>query len=547
MQQKSQLVLECTGISKSFGAKLVLEGVDLLINRHDWIGLVGENGTGKTTLAAILLGDLEPDSGTIRHGHNLQIGAMPQEADFDLTQTITAVLESAIGNLRDLRAELERIESALALSPPNMSDLLERYGDLQEEYTARGGYDLDTRLDQAFEALGISHLDRSRPMSGLSGGEKTRVLLASLLIRQPDLLILDEPTNHLDFGAAAWLERYLQEYPGAALIISHDRRFLNNTCTQIAELSPFTHAVTVYHGNYDDYRAERERLFGVQMAAWEAQTEELHELRRLMKRTSHNSGSGAPPRDGDKMGYDFKGGKVEKSQQRQIRNAEQRVLRIEEDRLARPGRRWTIKPKFAPSQLGSQEAIRLEGVSKQIGDRVLFHDLTRSVGVKERAVLIGENGAGKSTLIKIIAGLIPPDSGMVRIVGGAQIGYLDQEMETLDPARTVFDTFRDGLPGTDEELRVDLYDYGLLYGDMLDRPVGTLSVGQRRKLQIARLIARRANVLILDEPTNHLDLESVEQFESALLAFPGVVIAASHDRTFIDKIATSVWEIGDIL
>ncbi len=542
----SEQVLEIHEVTKYFGAKLILDKVSLSINRSDRIGLVGENGTGKTTLAKIVMGTLEADAGQIRGARHLEIGYLPQEADIDEEMTVQQFLERSMGRVDEMRATLEAMESDMGradIAPDDFSALLERYGQLQEEFTRRGGYESDYRLDQVFVGLDLTHIDRKRSIRTLSGGEKTRTMLASLLLSSPDLLILDEPTNHLDFAAIDWLEAYLLTYQGAMLLISHDRHFLNKVVNQIVELLPVNHQVTVYHGNYDFYLAERERQRAHQMEAYEAQQEEIKTLRRTIKTKGFSAGSGRPAKDGNKMAYDAHGEKAEQVRSREIQAAKHRLEELLADPISRPANRWRINPDFTPEEFGSRDVIRLTNVSKSYGDRSLFEGVSSTITGGERVVLVGPNGIGKTTLLKMILGLEQPDAGEIRIASGARIGYLDQEQETLDPNRTVLEEFSQGIIAPESEHRANLHKYGLFSDDQVYQKIGSLSVGQRRKLQIAKLIVTRANVLLLDEPTNHLDLESVEQFEHALCEFPGTVLAISHDRFFIERVATVTWSI----
>ncbi|MEP7284880.1 MAG: ribosomal protection-like ABC-F family protein [Chloroflexota bacterium] len=544
----NEQVLEMIQITKYFGAKLILDQISLSINRPDRIGLVGENGTGKTTIAKILMGLLDPDAGRKRLPDRLEIGYLPQEAAIEDDMTVQAFLDRSMGQLDQIRTMLATLEEAMSqpnLAPEALTMLLEKYGDLQEEFARRGGYDSDHRVDEVFAGLDLDHVDRERTLQTLSGGEKTRVMLASLLLSAPDLLILDEPTNHLDYVAVDWLEAYLLTYQGAMLLISHDRHFLNKVVNQIVELSPVTHKLTAYHGNYDFYLAERERQRGKQMEAYEAQQEEIKRLQRLIKAKSFASSNGRPPTDNDKMAYDFFGGRMEKTKSREIANAKRRLEEITADPLVRPTSRWQIHPDFAPEAFISREVIRLIDVAKAYGDRQLFSGVTTTVNSGDHVVLQGMNGIGKTTLVKLMLGLETPDTGEIRVATGAKIGYLDQEQESLDPNRTVLEEYSYDLIGTEDEHRANLHKYGLFSEAQVFQKIGSLSVGQRRKLQIAKLISAKANVLLLDEPTNHLDLESVEQFERALCEFPGTILAISHDRVFIQKVATVTWSICD--
>jgi macrolide transport system ATP-binding/permease protein len=543
----AEQVLELHNITKTYGAKVVLDQVSLVINRKDRIGLVGENGTGKTTFASIIMGMLAPDEGRVMPVPGLEIGYLPQEASFDDELTVQQFFERAMGELDRLREQMEALETRMSadIPPDKLADVVEEYGVIQEEFTRRGGYEADFLMEQVLAGLELTHVDRSRTARTLSGGEKTRMVLASLLLRSPLLLILDEPTNHLDVSALEWLEQYLTNYAGAVMVISHDRRFLNRVVTQIVELSAAEHKFTVFHGNYDAYAAERERLYAQQAEAYEAQQTEIKDLQRQIKTIHHNSGKGRPMPDNDKFAKGFFGGRAEVQKGADIKNAKKRLEKLLDNKLERPTKGWSINPDFRPNELISRDVIRLHEVSKAYDGRTLFAGVTATITAGERIVLQGPNGVGKTTLLKIILGLEQPDSGYVRLAAGARIGYLDQEQESLDPNQTVLEAYSRDLPGAEGEHRANLHKYGLFREDQVLQKIGNLSVGQRRKLQIARMIGTRANVLVLDEPTNHLDLASVESFEQALVEFPGTVFAISHDRTFAEHVATSLWTISE--
>jgi len=369
--------------------------------------------------------------------------------------------------------------------------------------------------------------------------------LAALLLAAPDLLLLDEPTNHLDFVALAWLESYLKEYQGGVLVVSHDRQFLNQTVTTIVEIAEHSRAAKQYTGNYDFYAQIKvqERLKWV--ADYWAQQEEIWELRKLMKTKARVNPFARAPRDNDKFAFTFKAEKMQVSLSRNIRSAEEKLQRIEEDPIPKPPQELKINPDFDPQMLTSKTPIAVTGVSKAYGNQVVLDNVSCTIEPQSRIVIIGPNGAGKSTLLKLMAGTALPDSGSVEVAPSVVIGHLDQEQETLVTVGSLFDVYRNGRIGDREEMKAELLSYGLFAWPDLRKPAATLSVGQKRKLQIAALIAHKANLLLLDEPTNHISLDVLEEFEQALLSFAGPVVAISHDRRFIERFANEIWEMRD--
>ncbi len=539
------MLLTVENVSKAYADRQVLNNVSFTLAEGQKLGLVGANGVGKSTLLKIITRELEPDTGGCTLVAGAEVGYLPQVLTTAAGQTIDQLIDAFQGNLRTMETRLHQLEHSMAKGGAELEGILTEYGRLAELYERRGGYDLDYRIGVVMAGLGVDHLPRDRPVLTLSGGEKARVGLAALLLRAPDLLLLDEPTNHLDFTALEWLESYLQNYRGGLLVVSHDRQFLNQTISAIVEIDEHSKEAKTYSGDYDFYAQVKamERVKWVQ-EYWQQQ-EEIWELRKAIKSKARQVAHNRPPTDGDKFLAAFKAGRVQDTIARNVHAAEEKLRRIEQDPIPKPPNALKINPDFDPQALVNRIPLVITGVSKWYGNRVIFDDINAAVGIDSRIVLIGPNGAGKSTLLRIMAGLDAPNSGHVDVAASAVLGYLDQEQETLPHALTVFEAYRGAREDGREEVKAELLGYGFFtYPDILKR-VGTLSVGQKRKLQIARLISQRANLLLLDEPTNHISLDVLEEFEQALVDFPGPVIAVSHDRRFIRRFANEIWEIND--
>lgn len=539
-------VLKVTQLSKSFGAKLVLNNLSFGLNRNERVALVGENGVGKTTLARIIAAQEAADAGQLWLAPYAQIGYLPQEITVPIGLPIGAYLERVAG-LAELEAEMAMLEDRMAagrLSDEEMKQALGRYGDLQEVFERRGGYDFETAVEKIFAGLNIGTLAMTRALSSLSGGEKTRVALAGLLLQAPELLILDEPTNHLDFAGIEWLENYLAGYHHALLLISHDRDFINRVATQIWEISAVTHELTIYHGNYDDYLDQREQQFLSALEAFHDQRDEMKRLRQLARTTAFSSGFTPTARQVDKFTLGFNKGRAARARSKTIRDAKQQLAVLEEEKLDNPNRVWRIGFEFDPLHLHSTEPVRLVNVVKSYGEKRLLSRATATLGKGDRAVLVAPNGSGKSTLLHMIAGEVDADGGQVVVMSGVKVGYLRQDEGLDDADALVLESFQQQSAGNERDLLRQLHRNGLFTGDRLaEKRVGDLSVGQRRKFTLAQIIASQANVLLLDEPTNHLDFATLEALEAALCEFSGAVLAVSHDRRFINHVATHIWRL----
>jgi macrolide transport system ATP-binding/permease protein len=545
----SYTLLSLNDLHKSYGDKRVLNNISLRLNRATRSALVGENGVGKTTLARLIIGQEWADSGTITLAPSASLGYLPQEVSAPVGISIEQYIAQALGELYQLEAQLEALGAALAnpfISPEQQAEHLAQYAEVQDAYERRGGYELPLRLAQVMAGLSIDYLEQSRQLTSLSGGERTRVALCALLLQAPDVLILDEPTNHLDFAGIAWLEGYLRNYAGALLLIAHDRAFLDAVATHIIELSALTHSTQLYHGNYSAYVAQREREQAQALDAYEARLEEMNRLSRLIKHTQHNTRSQPSISDGDKFMRYKMAQTAQKTRSAKIRDAEQRLTVLEDDKLDNPRRTWRIEYAFQPAPLISQTPLNFAGVSHAYAERTLFSDASATLYKGQRVALVAPNGTGKSTLLRLLAGQEALQSGTVERVSASRLAYLSQDGEELPADQRALDCLRDAspMPMDERQAQAELHRAGL-WGDsaLMRKRVAELSMGQKRKLGLARLIASQANVLLLDEPTNHLDLLSLEALEEALCGFGGALIAATHDRRFIERVANQIWRI----
>ncbi|WP_277681164.1 ABC-F family ATP-binding cassette domain-containing protein [Saccharomonospora azurea] len=521
----SSLSLRVRDLTFSYPDRVVFDGLNLTVGAGRRIGLVGENGVGKSTLLRLLARQLPPQAGEIEGGGD--IGFLHQELPFPPTALISDVLDDA---LREIRAALARLDvlAERLQDDPDESALLDEYGRVLEWAQAHEAWDADRRADLVRAGLGLSALAPSRPLHTLSGGQRCRLALAALLIRAPRTLLLDEPTNHLDDDALTFVEKHLSSVSGIVVLSSHDRVFLDAVCTDIVDLDPALGGPTRYGGAYSEYlehkRAERAR--------WEQRYAEeqrqLKELRHAVHVTARQVSPNRAPRDNAKMAYDYAGGRVQKQVSRRVRAARLRLSELERDQVRRPPRplRFTGdldadlgEPRRLLAARDVAVAGRLAAVSEldvHVGD-----------GSMSRLLVTGGNGAGKSTLLSVLAGRLTPTRGTVERARGVRVGLLEQDVSFPDPTRTprqLYDTANRDRPAP------PLTSLGLLAPRELDRPVGALSVGQRRRVALALLIAHPPHVLLLDEPTNHLSLTLAEELFEALDTAAPAVVLASHDR-----------------
>jgi len=538
--------LSVSNISKTYGFHTVLNNVSFVLNAGERIGLVGANGVGKSTLLKIVMGEVEPDDGSVLLTPGTQLGYLAQTITAYDGKTVDDLIAESMRRVHELEGQMRDLEAQMtAVTGAALDQVMAYYGDVTEQFERAGGYDLGYRVDTVLNGLGVSHIQRERLFATLSGGEKARVGLALLLLQSPDVLLLDEPTNHLDFVSLEWLESYLAAYPGAILTVAHDRQFLNRTVNAILEIDEHSRAAKRYSGDYGAYQAAKIR----ERHKWEIdytnQQAEIKALKLEIKETAHRNSNYRAHTDSDKY---IRNAKIENhagTVAKRIRAAEEKLKRIEANPIPQPPAPLRFDPDFDPERLKGRLPIVVSGLTKAYGERTILRDVSFTVGLHSRIVLVGPNGAGKSTLLKILLGMEAADAGEVHIHPAVKIGYLSQEHDLLDPSKTAFDAYRAGLPGTDQQLKAMLIKSGLSRYDEFGRLVGQLSSGQQRKLLIARLIAGRANLLVLDEPTNDVSFDVLEALETALHDFPGPVIAASHDRRFMQQFDGELWELRD--
>ena len=542
-------MLQISNVSKSFGGNPLFERVSFTLNGGERVGLVGPNGCGKTTLLRIVMGQLQPDSGSVSFSPpGLRVGYLAQALEFAPGETVGQVLTAAVAGLAEAESTLEDLTSQMATARgETLHILLAEYDQALAAYERLGGYGADAHGREVLDGLGLGDLTLETPVEVLSGGEKTRLGLARLLLAaygsagrsHPSLLLLDEPTNHLDIDAMEWLERFLQGFAGAVLIVSHDRTFLDRTVGAILEMDVHTHAITLYAGDYSSYAAAKERE---RQRLWAAYTDQQAFIGRLESTVAAKKRYAKSIELGT---VNFATRKIAMGIARRAVVQQKRLQRLlgSEDRIDKPERSWEMKLEFSGTPASGRMVIQLEQIRMGFPGRLLFDDVDLTLSAGERIALVGPNGSGKTTLARLILGEMEPLSGHVRLGTGVRAGYFAQEQEQLDPETTPYDVIRSVAPFDQTEARSFLH-YFLLGGDDALRPVGSLSLGERARLGLARLVAMGCNLLILDEPINHLDLASREHFEQAIMAYRGTVLTILHDRYFIERFATGLWAIG---
>ncbi len=530
-------MLQVNNVHNAYGDNVILAGITLLVNHGDRVALIGPNGCGKTTLLRIILGKEPPDQGTVSFDPpGLRIGYLEQALIYPQEATVDEVMR---GTLADPEQEIQRSAEQMAhASGEELERLMATYARALDRFEAGGGYSAGAQIDVVLAGLGLDIMGRDTPVDVLSGGQKTRLGLARLLLERPHLLLLDEPTNHLDIEALEWLEGFLAGYDGAILIVSHDRTFLDRTVSTILELDPLTHTVTPYPGNYTAYIEAKERRLEKQWASYKDQQDRIAQYQRAI------TGFETYARGIERGTIDFAPRKIAKGIARKATVQKRRLERLieSEKHVEKPKRTWQMKFDLVDTPPSSQDVLILEDLAMGYGDLALFHDVNLVLRAGERVVLTGPNGSGKTTLLRIVMSEIEPLHGRARLGPSVRVGYYAQEQEGLDDQADAFTEIRRVAPMGDTEARSFLH-YFMFSGDDVFVPVGALSLGELARLALAKLVASGCNLLVLDEPINHLDIPSREQFEQGLSQFAGTILAVVHDRYFIQRFATRLWAV----
>ena len=492
----------------------VLDGLTFQVDTGERVGILGRNGAGKTTLFRILTGQEEADGGTVTVAPGKRLGLISQIPVYPAGSTVEDVLRSAFDELKDMERELRDLSERLAGAD---RALLDRYDRLQLAFETGGGYEIETRLEKVCTGLGIDREFRAKSFADLSGGEKTRINLARLILVDTEILLLDEPTNHLDLNATVWLETYLSQYRGTVLVISHDRYFLDRTIQRVVEIRDGR--ADFYAGNYSFYAVEKEKRYLEQLRQFkkeQAEIRRLTETARMMHQ--HNT----------------------EHLNKRAFSIEKRIARLQG--TARPTRDRKMKAGFGQAEFFADDLLSLKDLSKSFGEQSLFSGVTLRVEPGDRIALLGDNGTGKSTLLKIILDQESADTGAVRQGITVKTGYLPQQIRFAHPERSLYDTMIYEAGCSAQQARDRLGKF-LFQGEDVFKPVSVLSGGEQSRLRLCMLMDEKVNFLILDEPTNHLDLESREWIEGAVEDYGGTLLFVSHDRYFIDRFATRIWTL----
>ena len=514
------MILACHGISKAFEEKIIVDNGSFHIEDHEKAALVGPNGAGKSTILKMIVGELPTDSGNVILTRGKTLGYLAQHQNMDSSNSIYDEVKSAKAHLIAMEEQLRKIELELKdLSGSELASRMETYNRLTAAFERENGYAYESEITGVLKGLGFQEEEFSRPVSTLSGGQKTRVSLGKLLLTKPDILLLDEPTNHLDLNSITWLETYLLNYTGAVLIVSHDRYFLNRIVTKVIEIE--AGQVMTYLGNYSDFSYKKKQLREARLKEYLNQRQEIKNQEAVIEKLRSFN------------------------REKSIKRAESREKMLNKiERIEKPQEINTdIHLTLTPSVVSGNDVLSIEHLSKAFPPQQLFSDVSFEIKRGEHVAIIGDNGTGKTTLLKILNGLVEADQGSFTLGTNVHIGYYDQEHHVLHMEKTIFDEISDDYPSlTNTEIRNMLAAF-LFTGDDVFKLIGDLSGGERGRVSLAKLMLSEANFLILDEPTNHLDIASKEILEHALNDYTGTLLYVSHDRYFINQTATRILDL----
>ena len=515
------ILMTVQGVSKSFGMNCVLKDISLTLQQGARMGLIGVNGSGKSTLFRLIAGQMEPDEGNISLMRGTRVGMLTQEADIQSDLTVREELSRVFTPVQEMERRLRALEEEMAQNHEDeaaLDRLSREYARLTDRFEDAGGYEWPSRIQGVLAGLGFAKGREDQPASVLSGGEKTRLCLARLLLTQPDLLMLDEPTTHLDLSSIQWLEDTLKKYRGTVLIISHDRYFMNSVCDCMAEIS--MRRLVQYEGNYDQFTVKRQADIERQIREYKLQQAEIARQQAIIQR--------------------YRMYNREKS----IRAAESREKRLEKmERLERPVDEQHVRFSFEARRRTGDDVLKVHGLAKSFEGRRLFENFDLHLRAGDRVAIIGPNGVGKSTLLNIIARKLKADAGEVEFGANVDLGYYEQHQTGLDPEKDVLNELWDAFPRLDLDRVRSVLALFLFTGDDVYKKISMLSGGEKGRVSLCKLMLKRDNLLLLDEPTNHLDMDSREVLEGALEDFDGTILTVSHDRYFINRVADRIIEM----
>ncbi|MFW6677388.1 ribosomal protection-like ABC-F family protein [Lacrimispora sp. AGF001] len=514
------MILSCSNISKAFGTNEVIKHASFHIEDHEKAAIVGINGAGKSTLLKMIIGELASDEGAVVISKGKTLGYLSQHQDLSGDRTVYEEVLEVKRPLMDMEAKIRKLELDMKhATGEELDEMLTVYSRLNHEFELQNGYAYRSEVTGVLKGLGFTEDEFGKPVSALSGGQKTRVALGRLLLTKPDIILLDEPTNHLDMDSIAWLEGYLINYDGSVIIVAHDRYFLNRVVTKIIELD--NGILSVYQGNYTEYSSKRAMIREAKMKAYLNQQQEIrHQEEVITKLKSFN-------------------------REKSIRRAESREKMLDKiELLEKPTEvNDEMRIQLEPNVISGNDVLTVKDLKKSFGDNLLFDHIGFEVKRGERVAIIGGNGTGKTTILKILNGILAPDEGEVSLGSKVHIGYYDQEHQVLHMEKTLFDELQDTYPYMNNTQIRNILAAFLFTGDDVYKRVKDLSGGERGRVSLAKLMLSEANFLILDEPTNHLDITSKEILEGALVNYTGTVLYVSHDRYFINKTATRILDL----